>query len=400
MNICLVTQEIGKIPSGVVSVISQLASEWKEDDKLFILMNKHHWAYETLSADFQNNPQVSLKLLPFLLLSERFFLLSNRIKNTHFLLLVKILTRSFRWLEMLVVSIWVKFWLQKESIHTVISHNGGWPGGELNRWSIWSSWLSRVPCSYLVIHNLPWNPPFFFRPFDLVRNRLIESVSNGVITVSDSCAKSLKSGAYFKTVPGVIYNGIALPSNAKIHKDSVINKELTRIAFIGEIHPRKGVDILINALSYISKPCELILVGSGDQNYIEELSLLSKQQKWKTKNMGFSSNVEQYYLSCDIVVLPSVEFESFGMTLIEAMCYSLPVVCSDFGGMKEVVEDGVNGYVVPARNPALLGLKLNSLVNNPELRRRMGVAGRKRVLRKFTADSMVKKYQSLCHIDE
>mgnify|MGYP006425116531 FL=1 len=104
-------------------------------------------------------------------------------------------------------------------------------------------------------------------------------------------------------------------------------------------------------------------------------------------------------MTFDVVVLPSIELESFGMTLIEAMSYSIPVVCSDFGGMKEVVKDKLNGYVVLANNSFLLGKRLDNLVSNPDLRRRMGVAGKERMLEKFTADIMVYNYQRLCNAD-
>ena len=399
MNLCFVTQEIDKVPSGVVSVINQLTSKWNENDQLFILTNKNHWAYETFKDNFYNNPHIILESLPFILPSERYFNLTKNIRNIYLLLFIKILIRPLRWLEMIVAIIWLKGWLKDRSIYSVISHNGGWPGGELNRWIIWSSWLSKTPCRYLVIHNLPWTPPFFIKPFEFIRNRLIESISTKIITVSKSCADSLKIGANFKNVPNVIYNGISYPNNIIKFKNNTQDERIVRIAFVGELHPRKGVDVLINSLEYIKKPCELILVGSGNSEYEDELLLLSEKQQWRTKFVGFVSDMEKYYMTFDVVVLPSIELESFGMTLIEAMSYSIPVVCSDFGGMKEVVKDKLNGYVVLANNSFLLGKRLDNLVSNPDLRRRMGVAGKERMLEKFTADIMAYNYQRLCNAD-
>jgi teichuronic acid biosynthesis glycosyltransferase TuaC len=398
MNICFVIQEIGKAPSGVVSVIHQLISEWGENDQIFILMNHKHWAFELINNNTNNNQNITVESLPFMLSSERYFKLTKSIRNKYLLLLVKILIRPWRWVEMIRVVFWLREWLEKKSIYSVMSHNGGWPGGELNRWIIWSSWLSKTPCRNLIIHNLPWSPPFLIKPFDFIRNRMIELASTKLITVSKSCASSLKNKANFKTTLNVIYNGISYTEKIRKSKSDTQEKKIVRIAFIGELHPRKGVDVLINSLRFIKNPCELILVGSGKSSgYESKLHLLAQKQQWKTRFIGLVESVEGYYPSFDVVVLPSVEFESFGMILVEAMSYSIPVVCSDFGGMKEVVKDGLNGYVVPANSSALLGGKLDYLVANPDIRVNMGVAGKNRVLKKFTASLMVKNYKKMCN---
>jgi len=267
MNICFVIQEVGKVPSGVVSVVQQLLSGWYANDRIFVLMNKDHWAFGPISLNISNCHNMTISKLPFKLLSEKYFDLELTVKNRFVLFFVKVMIIFFRQIEMLVTTIFLRRWLKNKSIHMVISHNGGWPGGELNRWVMWAAWLSKINCRYLVIHNLPWSPRFIIKPFDLIRNRLVEVVSTKLITVSKSCALSLQEGANFTYPPNVIYNGVLIPKNVSGYKDSVKGNAVVSIGFVGELHPRKGVDVLINSLRYVDKPCELLLIGNGDRDY-------------------------------------------------------------------------------------------------------------------------------------
>jgi glycosyltransferase involved in cell wall biosynthesis len=101
------------------------------------------------------------------------------------------------------------------------------------------------------------------------------------------------------------------------------------------------------------------------------------------------------YPYLDIVVLPSLNFESFGMTIIEAMKYKKPVICSDFGGMKEVLEHNITGLVVLANNVFLLKKAIELLINNEEMRIGMGLAGRQRLESNFNSTRMVEHYEEL-----
>ena len=81
----------------------------------------------------------------------------------------------------------------------------------------------------------------------------------------------------------------------------------------------------------------------------------------------------------------------FVYALIEAMMAGLPVVATEVGGVPELVEDGVTGFLVPPRDPDALAEALQKLIANPELRRRMSQAGRKKALKEFTLDRMLQE---------
>ena len=73
----------------------------------------------------------------------------------------------------------------------------------------------------------------------------------------------------------------------------------------------------------------------------------------------------------------------------------LPVVATKVGGVPELVEDGVTGFLVPPRDPQALAKALQRLIDDPELRRRMGEAGREKALREFTLDRMLRESEGV-----
>jgi glycosyltransferase involved in cell wall biosynthesis len=90
----------------------------------------------------------------------------------------------------------------------------------------------------------------------------------------------------------------------------------------------------------------------------------------------------------DVVVLSS-HLEGLGTSLLDAMAMARPVVATRVGGIPEMVEDGLNGLLVPPRDPSALADALITLINRPDERKRMGQAGRARMLEKFSAEAMV-----------
>ncbi len=83
------------------------------------------------------------------------------------------------------------------------------------------------------------------------------------------------------------------------------------------------------------------------------------------------------------------------MSILEAMSSSKPVVATDVGGNKYLVQEGETGYMVPPKQPKLLAIALLKLIQNQVQARNMGSAGRQRYLQKFTVAQMVGKYELL-----
>jgi glycosyltransferase involved in cell wall biosynthesis len=111
----------------------------------------------------------------------------------------------------------------------------------------------------------------------------------------------------------------------------------------------------------------------GISEYIEFTGALEGSAKW------------QAYFESDIFCFPSfVDSETFGIVLLEALSFSLPVICTDWRGIPDVVDEEC-AFIVPIRDDQALAEKLELLLSEPERRCRMGAAGRKRFLTHFTS---------------
>lgn len=162
------------------------------------------------------------------------------------------------------------------------------------------------------------------------------------------------------------------------------------VLFVGRHSHYKGVDDLIRALSQVK--AHLLIVGDGP-----------KRSSWESlaREVGVAERVcftglvgnealPGMYANADLLVLPSnSRAEAFGVVLLEAMAAGLPCVTTEVGtGTSFVVQDGVTGFVVPPNNPRALASAMNRLLSDPPLRRKMGAAGRERVLCEFTQPIM------------
>lgn len=92
------------------------------------------------------------------------------------------------------------------------------------------------------------------------------------------------------------------------------------------------------------------------------------------------------------VLLHTAESEAFGVTLIEAMAVGLPVVAPAIQGPREIIEDGVSGFLVPVRDVEGYADRLGRLIHSPKLARDLATAARKRVETHFTAQRMAEQY--------
>ncbi|MEZ6255840.1 MAG: glycosyltransferase [Patescibacteria group bacterium] len=139
---------------------------------------------------------------------------------------------------------------------------------------------------------------------------------------------------------------------------------------------------------------KLLIIGDGPyrsylENYVTSRNL-SEQVTFK----GKLSHVEamQTLLDADVYVLPTLRVEGFPMTLPEAMFARLPLIVSDLGGNKEAIEEGKNGYIVPAGDVLALIEKINSFVDNRNLVISMGDYSYKKASSEFSIDEMLNSY--------
>lgn len=166
---------------------------------------------------------------------------------------------------------------------------------------------------------------------------------------------------------------------------------LPTILFVGRHRYYKGVDDLLQAMVHV--PARLLVAGDGPMRKAWErvTAVFGITERVHFLGDVADSQLPALYASADIFVLPAnARSEAFGKVLLEAMAAGLPCVTTELGtGTSFVVRHEESGLVVPPGNPTALAEALNRLVAQPELRQRMGQAGRQRVQAQFTPEKMV-----------
>lgn len=188
-------------------------------------------------------------------------------------------------------------------------------------------------------------------------------------------------------VPNGVDANLFRPSRKglQVRKKYGISEEDNLILFVGALdraHYFKGISILLAAFSKLSqKKTFLMIVGDGDlrERYeIEAHNLGVEKNTIFTGHIPFNKPPE-YYSNANVVILPSLSSEMFGIVLIEAMACEKPVIASDLPGVRSVVTNGREGFLIPPGDTKILAERIQYLLDNPKLQREMGIRGREKV---------------------
>ena len=280
----------------------------------------------------------------------------------------------------------------------------------------------------ITTHSLeplrPWKREQLGRGYDAsswVEKTAIE-MADAVIAVSRETKEDVLK--YFNVDEDkvkVIYNGINLQeyvvtSETSTLKEYGIDNTKPYVLFVGRITRQKGIIHLVNAVKYIDPETQIVLcAGAPDTPEIAKEMEDSVNEAKKTRDniiwidkMLSKKEVIQLYSHADVFCCPSI-YEPFGIINIEAMACNTAVVASAVGGIKEVVIDGETGILVPLEqqqeapfepvNPDAFAKDLadgvNKVINNPELKEKMAVNGRKRVEETFDWEAIAKQVEEL-----
>jgi glycosyltransferase involved in cell wall biosynthesis len=196
----------------------------------------------------------------------------------------------------------------------------------------------------------------------------------------------------------VVYNGIEAVDNGSF---SVSRTGVPTIGIVGQVGPWKGHDDLVEALAILRKKTHVlrcVVFGDGEEVYQaglkEKASLLGVADclTWR----GYVQSPQEIYDEIDICVVPSRQDEAFGLVAAEAALRAIPVVAARRGALPEIVVDGETGFLVDAERPDQLADRLQLLIQDRDLRQRLGAAGHARARTLFTASRMVAKIEALC----
>lgn len=157
------------------------------------------------------------------------------------------------------------------------------------------------------------------------------------------------------------------------------------VLFVGRIVPQKGLSYLLQAMRLSCRPYRLAVHGDGYEASKTYTLARRLGLAHRVNFLGWTDKEKlmALYKSCALLVVPSVWPEPFGMVGPEAMAHAKPVVAFDVGGIRDWLEHGVTGYLVPSRDIRQLAERIEQLLAEPELAQRMGRAGREKAFRLY-----------------
>ncbi len=253
------------------------------------------------------------------------------------------------------------------------------------------------------IHEIIVHPKVMFK----FTSKLISKFSNIVITDSGAVKKHLETSNYFKEEKiKVIYNGV--DSNrfcskvecGYLYDEWGIPRSARIIGMMGRVNSWKGQKDFLTAANIIMEKYSdvyTVFVGAafkGEEWREKELEEEIKKSPYRDRiiNKGYRTDSQAIYKLYDVFVLPSTNPDPLPTVVLEAMATGKPIVGYRHGGICEMVKDGYNGFHADVCNPVDLAGKIDVLLKNEDLRRKMGENSRKRLLEYFSIESYIQNY--------
>jgi glycosyltransferase involved in cell wall biosynthesis len=219
--------------------------------------------------------------------------------------------------------------------------------------------------------------------------------ADATVFCSETCA------AHFADAPArakrTIVNAMEFPGRPAVCHS---NGGKLRIVMAASLNNNKGQDLLLKSFALLqNRDAELWLYGTtGLSAHVYVCGLKRYAAEYGVADRVFfpgpTIDVMEVFKAAAVVVHTSWS-ESFGMALVEAQSCGVPVIAHDLEGMREVVEDGVTGYLIPPGDVATLTVRLDELLSDPGLRNRMGGAGYQMMREKFDIGLRTKEYSEL-----
>lgn len=273
--------------------------------------------------------------------------------------------------------------LRKEQI-AVFHANLTWPLS--CKYGLAAAVLARVPGILATMHSFPsveytWSTR--------LQQRLLARWMDRIIVVSQAMKKQIQQAFWIPTDKiEVIYNGVPQTTASGPPVGNVpLNGARPVVFTAARLDEQKGLNYLLQAAALVPTArfvvagegplCEVLKRMAGEYGVGERVFLI-----------GFQTEIAEWLAQADLFVLPSL-LEGLPLSILEAMAASKPVVATQIEGIDEVVVAGETGLLVPPANPPALAEAILSLLADPARAAAMGRAGKARVQRLFSFESMV-----------
>ena len=278
----------------------------------------------------------------------------------------------FAYLEAVTVSL-LRPWITGK---TIVRFGGGDPVGDLSR-------LRRLRIAWV------------FLP-------LIQRL-DGFVVVSHRMREELINAGFDPAKIALIHNGVDThhfaPHRETVGTAATGHPGVATVVTVARLSAEKGIPVLLEAWRLVEErlpEARLLLVGDGPQRRDLQAQAGGLGLNGSARFVGEVSDVLPYLKASDVFVLPS-RSEGMPNALLQAMAVSLPCIATNVGGIPELIEDGVNGWLVSAGDSRALAEKLLAVLRDAGERRRRGTMARQTVERHFSMDRMVERYLAVYH---
>lgn len=277
-----------------------------------------------------------------------------------------------------------------------------------------ASYCARVPVRIYTIHGLPLETASGFkRKLLWLAEKTTCKLATQVLSVSPSLKiRVVEEGLCSTNKISILARGTAcgvdisrfsknkkIEENArKIRQELGIPESEIIIGFVGRMTPEKGIHTLIHSFLRIKEHKEVSLLVVGEYDTVREniskevLDLINNNPKIFT--VGQQADPVPFYAAMDVFVMPTRR-EGFGMTFLEANAMELPVIGCKVTGCVDAVVDGETGLLVEVDNEEELVRAITKLMDDRELRKRLGKIGRQRTMSQFDSKLLVEKHIKL-----
>jgi len=194
-------------------------------------------------------------------------------------------------------------------------------------------------------------------------------------------------------------------ASGAIRREFNLNDDIPVVGMIGRFQEIKGHHIFVRMAAEICRShpsVRFMIVGpsvfgnASESGYAQKTHELIHDSNLKENIIltGFRQDISDILTALDVLVVPS-EIETFGMVILEAMAMGVPVVSCAKGGPEEIIDDGVNGFLIAEQDPLLLAQKVLYLLENHSVKEAIRLSGKRTVFRKFRIEDQVKKIESV-----
>ena len=300
----------------------------------------------------------------------------------------------------------MKEFIISKSIDCVIIHNGGYLGDSLCNQMLAAAYqcADKVSCRIFILHN-DMHKNFFQKIFHYFYDKKINREATDIVTVSNYTKLRMKRMSFIDKDIKVIYNGLPLSAciKGKNVKQSKMefNNENKHVLMVGNFLESKGSLYFLKMISELKKHTSLkikidytIIGNVYDEKYYNVCTKYIQENNIQNdvKIVTGINNAAHYMSKFDVLVLPSVYDESFGLISCEAMANGVPVVAFACGGIPEVIKDGYDGYVVPISDVIGLADNVAKILMDENKAKRLSIQCKNDFHARFSIDAMMKRY--------